>query len=69
METKSGFIAASAADTTEETVFAPCILDMIPASVANSDFGRLLPSLADGTYSPEEFAQWMTDSATAATAE
>ncbi|MBM6887459.1 ABC transporter substrate-binding protein [Pseudoflavonifractor phocaeensis] len=62
-------LADLAADTTEETVFAPCILDMIPASVANSDFGRLLPSLADGTYSPEEFAQWMTDSATAATAE
>ena len=62
-------LADLAADTTEETVFAPCILDMIPASVANSDFGRLLPSLADGTYTPEEFAQWMTDSAVAAAAE
>lgn len=62
-------LADLAADTTEDTVFAPCILDMIPASVANSDFGRLLPSLEDGTYTPEEFAQWMTDAAVAATAE
>ena len=62
-------LADLAADTTEETVFVPCILDMIPASVANSDFGRLLPSLADGTYTPEQFAQWMTDAAVAATAE
>ena len=62
-------LADLAADTTEDTVFVPCILDMIPASVANSDFGRLLPSLADGTYSPAEFAEWMTDAAVAATAE
>ena len=62
-------LADLAADTTEDTVFVPCILDMIPASVANSDFGRLLPSLADCTYSPAEFAEWMTDAAVAATAE
>lgn len=62
-------LADLAADTTEDTVFVPCILDMIPASVANSDFGRLLPSLADGSFTPEVFAQWMTDAAEAATAE
>ncbi len=48
-------LADLAADTTEETVFAPCILDVIPSSVANSDLSRLLPSLADGTYTAEEF--------------
>lgn len=68
-QSQTQVLADLAADTTEETVFVPCILDMIPASVANSDFGRLLPSLADGTYTPEEFAQWLTDAATAATAE
>ena len=30
---------------------------MIPASVANTEFGKLLPSLADGTCTPEQFAQ------------
>ena len=68
-QSETQVLADLAADTTEETVFVPCILDMIPASVANSDFGRLLPSLADGTYTPEQFAQWMTDAAVAATAE
>ena len=58
-----------AADTTTDTVFAPCILDMIPASVANTEFGKLLPSLADGTYTPEQFAQWMSDKAAEASAE
>lgn len=62
-------LADLAADTTEDTVFVPCILDVIPASVANTEFGKLLPSLADGTYTADEFAQWMTDKAAEATAE
>lgn len=62
-------LADLAADTTSDTVFAPCILDVIPASVANTEFGKLLPSLADGTYTPEEFAQWMSDKAVEASAE
>ena len=62
-------LADLAADTTADTVFAPCILDVIPASVANTEFGKLLPSLADGTYTPEQFAQWMSDKAVEASAE
>ena len=62
-------LADLAADTTADTVFAPCILDVIPASVANTEFGKLLPSLADGTYTPEQFAQWMSDKAAEASAE
>ena len=50
-----------AADTTSDTVFVPRILDVIPASVANTEFGKLLPSLAAGTCTPEQFAQWMSD--------
>lgn len=57
------------ADTTADTVFVPCILDMIPASVANSDFGRELPQLANGTYTPEQFAQVLTDAAAEASLE
>lgn len=62
-------LADLAADTTVDTVFAPCILDVIPSSVANTEFGKLLPSLADGTYTPEQFAQWMSDKAAEASAE
>ena len=62
-------LADLGADTNENTVFAPCILDVIPSSVANSDFGRLLPSLADGTYTPEQFCQELTNRAVEATAE
>ena len=62
-------LADLAADTNADTVFAPCILDVIPASVANTEFGKLLPSLADGTYTPEQFAQWMSDKAAEASAE
>ena len=62
-------LADLAADTTEETVYVPCILDVIPNSVANTEFGKLLPSLATGTYTPEEFCDWMTQKDVAAAAE
>ena len=62
-------LADLATDTTSDTVYVPCILDVIPASVANTEFGKLLPSLADGSYTPEEFCQWMTDKAEEAIAE
>lgn len=62
-------LADLAADTTEETVYVPCILDVIPNSVANTEFGKLLPSLANGTYTPEEFCDWMTKKSVEASAE
>lgn len=62
-------LADLAADTTEDTVYAPCILDVIPSSVASSDLSRLLPSLADGTYTAEEFCRQLTTAAQEATAE
>ena len=62
-------LADLAEDTTADTVFAPCILDVIPSSVANTEFGKLLPSLADGSYNAEEFCQWLSDKASEAVAE
>ena len=62
-QAKTQTLADLSADTTAETEFVPCILDMIPASVANSDFGRELPQLANGTYTPEQFAQALTEAA------
>ena len=62
-------LADLSADTTEDTVFAPCILDVIPSSVGTSDLSRLLPSLADGTLTAEEFCAQLTTAAQEATAE
>lgn len=61
-------LADLAADTTEETRFAPNILDVIPVSVATQEFGKLLPSLADGTYTPEAFCSWLSQKAEEAVA-
>ena len=54
-------LADLSADTTEETVFVPNVLDVMMSSVSSTEFGKLLPSLADGTYTPETFCQWLTD--------
>ena len=54
-------LADLSADTTEETVFVPNVLDVMLSSVSATEFGKLLPSLADGTYTPETFCQWLTD--------
>ncbi len=62
-------LADLAADTTQDTVFTPCIIDVIPSSVGTSDLSRLLPSLADGTFTAEEFCEQLTTAAQEATAE
>lgn len=56
-------------DTTADTVFMPCVLDVMIPSVASTEFGKLLPSLADGTYTPEQFCQWLTDKSAEASVE
>ncbi len=40
-----------------DTVFTSFVLDVMPASVANEDWGRLLPKLMDGTYTPLQFGK------------
>ena len=42
-------------------MFVPNVLDVMLSSVSATEFGKLLPSLADGTYTPETFCQWLTD--------
>ena len=32
----------------------------MPSSIANTEFGNLLPLLIDGTYTPEQFCQQLT---------
>lgn len=48
---------------TTETRFAPNLLDIIPTSVAETEFGKLLPKLADGTLTPEQFCEELTKKA------
>ncbi len=62
-------LADLAEDTTEDTVYVPCILDVVPSSVASSDLSRLMPTLADGSMSAEEFCEQLTTAAQEATQE
>lgn len=45
------------------TVYAVSIFDVMPASVADVEFGKLLPKLADGTLSAEQFCTELTKKA------
>lgn len=46
-----------------KTRYTASIFDVMPASVADTEFGKLLPKLADGTLSPEEFCTQLTQKA------
>ena len=52
--------------TTEEIVYVPNILDLLPASVSANDLARFLPLLISGDLTAEEFAQELTSAAQAA---
>lgn len=43
-----------------DTVITPCMLDCMPASIANTEFGNLLPGLINGTLTPEQFCQQLS---------
>ncbi len=47
----------------EETTYCPGLGDVFPSSVADTEFGKLLPKLIDNTLSPEEFCQELTKKA------
>jgi len=47
----------------ENTRYTASIFDVMPASVADTEFGKLLPKLADGTLTPEEFCSQLTQKA------
>lgn len=44
----------------DETIYSDNILSVMPASVADSEFGKLLPKLFDGTLTPEDFCAELT---------
>lgn len=43
-----------------QTVLAPSFGDCIPSSIANTELGKLLPKLIDGSLTPEQFCQELT---------
>lgn len=47
----------------ENTKYCVALGDVFPSSVADTEFGKLLPKLIDGTLTPEEFCQELTKKA------
>ena len=47
----------------DETTYCASLGDVFPASVADTEFGKLLPKLIDNTLTPEEFCDELTKKA------
>lgn len=47
----------------DETVYCAGLSDVLPASVADVEFGKLLPKLIDGSLTPEQFCKELTKKA------
>lgn len=60
---KTQVLADLDAATTPETNYIPNVLEVFPSSIADVEFGKLLPKLADGTLTAEEFCQQLTEKA------
>lgn len=56
-------LAELAESITDSTIYAPSLYDVMPSSVADVEFGKLLPKLADKTLTPEQFCQELTKKA------
>lgn len=60
---KTPVLAQLAASITDSTKYAVPIYDVMPSSVADIEFGKLLPKLIDNTLTPEQFCQELTSKA------
>lgn len=47
----------------EDTLIVPAFADAIPASVAATEFGKLLPKLVDGSFTAEQFCEELSKKA------
>lgn len=56
-------LAQLAASVTDSTTYAVALFDVMPSSVADTEFGKLLPKLADNTLTAEQFCQELTKKA------
>lgn len=62
-QSENRILAQLADSMNENTKYTASIFDVMPASVADTEFGKLLPKLADGTLSPEQFCQQLSKKA------
>lgn len=62
---KSRVLSDLSEATTAETRFCPSILDVMPSSVSDMEFGKLLPKLADGSLSAAQFCEELSKKAEA----
>lgn len=60
---KSRLLSESNQVVKADTVLVPRSTDVMPPSVNNEEFGKLLPKLIDGTMTPLEFGQALSDKA------
>lgn len=45
---------------TDKTAIVPAFEHVVPSSIASQEFGKLLPKLFDGSYTPEQFCKELT---------
>ena len=43
-----------------DTIICPSFGDCVPSSIADTEFGNLLPNLINGSMTPEQFCQELT---------
>lgn len=60
---ESPLLYSLAEKISDSTVYSDTILNVMPSSVADVEFGKLLPKLIDGTLTPEQFCQTLTEKA------
>ena len=53
-------LADLSAAINDKTQFTPSILDIMPTSVGETEVGKMLPQLIDGTLTPEQFCEQLS---------
>ncbi|MCI1208107.1 MAG: ABC transporter substrate-binding protein [Treponema sp.] len=56
-------LAQLAQSVNKDTVFAVSLYDVMPSTIADTEFGKMLPKLIDRSLSPEEFCSELTKKA------
>lgn len=60
---ESPILAELSGSMDQNTTYSVSLFDVMPASVADTEFGKLLPKLVDGTLTPEKFCDELTKKA------
>ncbi|MBN2859128.1 MAG: carbohydrate ABC transporter substrate-binding protein [Sphaerochaetaceae bacterium] len=57
---KNPILVDLATTINKDTRLAPLFGDVVPGSIGNMEFGKLLPKLIDGTFTPQQFCEELT---------